>query len=51
MRTTRVGQPSFAYPSAIQVADFGSNQAQVKFAVYQISLAYGRGTGATRMVP
>jgi hypothetical protein len=51
VRTTRVGQPSFAYTSAMQVADFGSNQAQVKFAVYQISFAYGRGTGATRTVP
>jgi hypothetical protein len=51
VRTTRVGQPSFAYTSAMQVADFGSNQAQVKFTAYQVSLAYGRGTGATRTVP
>jgi hypothetical protein len=34
----------------MQVADFGSSQAQVKFSVNQISLAYGRGTGATRTV-
>jgi hypothetical protein len=51
VRTTRVGQPSFGYTSAMQVADFGSNQAQVKFTVYQVSLAYGRGTGTTRTVP
>jgi hypothetical protein len=51
VRTTRLGQPSFVYTSAMQVADFGSNQAQVKFAIYQVSLAYGRGTGATRTVP
>lgn len=49
-RTARVSQPSFTYTSAMQVADFGSNQAQVKFSVYQVSLAYGRGTGATRTV-
>jgi hypothetical protein len=51
VRTTRVGQPNFLYISAMQVADFGGNQAQVKFSVYQVSLAYGRGTGATRTVP
>jgi hypothetical protein len=51
VRTTRLNQPSFGYTSAMQVADFGSNQAQVKFAAYQVSLAYGRGTGATRTVP
>jgi hypothetical protein len=51
VRTARVSQPTFLYTSAMQVADFGSNQSQVKFSVYQISLAYGRGTGATRTVP
>jgi hypothetical protein len=51
MRTTRVTQPSFVYTSAMQVADFGSDQVQVKFSVYQVSLAYGRGTGATKTVP
>lgn len=50
VRTTRVIQPSFIYTSAMQVADFGSNQTRVKFSVYQVSLAYGRGTGATRTV-
>jgi hypothetical protein len=34
----------------MQVADFGANQTQVKFSVYQISLAYGRGTGAIKTV-
>jgi hypothetical protein len=51
MRTTRVTQPRFVYTSAMQVADFGSDQVQVKFSVYQVSLAYGRGTGATKTVP
>jgi hypothetical protein len=50
-RTARVAQPGFVYTSAMQIADFGSNQSQVKFAVYQISLAYGRGTGAIKTVP
>lgn len=50
VRATRVSQPSFVYTSAMQVADFGANQSQVKFSVYQVSLAYGRGTGATRTV-
>jgi hypothetical protein len=35
----------------MQIADFGSNQSEIKFAVHQVSLAYGRGTGATRTVP
>jgi hypothetical protein len=50
VRTARVSLPTFAYTSAMQVADFGANQSQVKFSVYQVSLAYGRGTGATRTV-
>ncbi|MGE5536600.1 MAG: hypothetical protein ACM3W7_13905, partial [Acidobacteriota bacterium] len=50
VRTARVGSPSFVYTSAMQVTDFGSNQAQVKFSVYQVSLAYGRGTGASKTV-
>jgi hypothetical protein len=51
MRTARVGQPNFVYTTAMQIADFGGSQAQVKFSVYQVSLAYGRGTGATRTIP
>lgn len=49
-RTAQVNQPAFLYTAANQVADFGSNQVQVKFAVYQISLTYGRGIGATKTV-
>jgi hypothetical protein len=50
VRTARVNQPTFVYTSAMQDADFGNNQTQVKFSVFQVSLAYGRGTGATRTV-
>jgi hypothetical protein len=50
-RTARVGQPGFLYSAAMQAADFGTTQSQIKFAAYQVSLAYGRGTGAIKTVP
>ncbi|CUA90595.1 Putative phage tail protein/GTA TIM-barrel-like domain [Chelatococcus sambhunathii] len=50
-RTARVNQPAFLYTATMQAADFGTTQSQVKFAVYQISLAYGHGTGAIKTVP
>ena len=49
-RTVTVAQPSFVYTSAMQVADFGTNQATVKFHVNQNSLAYGRGSRAANQV-
>lgn len=49
-RTSRVSEPTFVYTAAMQVADFGESQTQLKFSVYQVSLAYGRGTGATKTI-
>lgn len=36
--------PTVVYTSAMQVTDFGSNQTSIKFAVYQNSATYGRGS-------
>lgn len=39
--------PTVNYTSAMQVANFGSNQTSIKFIVYQNSATYGRGSGRT----
>lgn len=44
-RTFAVTTPAIAYTSAQQVADFGSNQANLDVFVYQISATVGRGIG------
>ncbi|ARB06121.1 tail protein [Dinoroseobacter phage vB_DshS-R5C] len=48
VRTIEVaGTNSVTYTAAQQTADFGSTQSRLKFTVYQISAAVGRGEGAT----
>lgn len=44
VRTIASATPDCAYAAADQVSDFGSPQASVDVAVYQISAVYGRGT-------
>ena len=42
-RTMTSATPSVTYTSAMQVADFGSNQAALAVKIYQISATVGRG--------
>jgi hypothetical protein len=42
-RTVTISSPLFVYTSAMQVADFGSNQSSVSVQIYQISAVVGAG--------
>ena len=43
-------QPSWLYPAALQVADFGAPQPAYTVNVYQLSAVVGRGQGTTARV-
>lgn len=49
-RTLTSATPTVSYTSAMQVADFGSNQASVTVNVYQISATIGRGFAGISVV-
>ncbi|MGK7894044.1 MAG: phage tail protein [Xenococcus sp. (in: cyanobacteria)] len=44
VRTVTITSPSYLYTSGDQVTDFGSNQSQLTFKIFQVSALLGRGS-------
>ncbi len=50
VRTITADLPAASYPSALQIADFGSAQSAVSVRVYQVNAVWGRGSPASATV-